>query len=841
MAIRSDRETMASDSDNSDDFMMEDDDFESDDSDTEMVVKPPPKAKTRVLGNSGNAKPKATGTTTKKSIASTARSTASASIQAAHKKKTVEETYQKVSQIEHILLRPDTYIGSLQPISEKMFVLDEESERITQREITYTPGLLKIYDEILVNAADNKQRDPNMNKIEIVIDKENNLISVKNNGKGIPVVMHKQHGVYVPTMIFGQLLTGSNFDDNEKKTTGGRNGYGAKLANVFSAEFVVDCVDSENKLKFHQMFRDHMHTTMEPKVSKCTAAEVKQGDYVKISFRPDLELFNMDRLDEDTVALLARRAYDIAGTMARSAGKTIQVVLNGKKLQIKNFSSYIDLYQGIGKPVAFLADDRWEVGIGLSSEGVQQQISFVNAIATSKGGRHVKYIEGMIADHLLKVISKKNKKTTVKKAQITNHLTIVVNCLIENPSFDSQTKDSLNTQVKAFGSTFSCTPAFLKKIEKSEIVEAILQFAMFKDKQALQKKGGKKKKKLTGISKLDDANNAGSAKSVDCTLIITEGDSAKSLAVAGLSVVGRDNYGVFPLKGKPLNVRDSKISDVIKNEEIKNLVDILGLHYGTVYNEDNVKTLRYGHLAIMADQDTDGSHSTFRIVNLLQTPHILLLVKGLIINFIHTFWPSLLDIPGFLQQFITPIVKVTKNKKSLTFFTIPEYENWLESTGNNGKGFKIKYYKGLGTSTSAEAKEYFSDLRSHLIDFGCIQEDSIVADESDQTLPNGVGSGAEMIDMVFRKDRVEDRKTWLSHVQDGVFLDYKEAAETGVRYSDFFNKEFILFSSYDTRRSIPNMVDGLKVSTSNCHSQAHLTKAYSPRSEKFCMAASRRS
>ena len=169
-------------------------------------------------------------------------------------------------------------------------------------------------------------------------------------------------------------------------------------------------------------------------------------------------------------------------------------------------------------------------------------------------------------------------------------------------------------------------------------------------------------------------------------------------------------------------------------------------------------------------------------------------------------------------------MKVTKNKKSLTFFTVPEYENWLESTGNNGKGFKIKYYKGLGTSTSAEAKEYFSDLGSHLIDFGCIQEDSIGDDERDQNLPDGVGSGSDMIDMVFRKDRVEDRKTWLSNVQDGVFLDYKEAAETGVRYSDFFNKEFILFSSYDIRRSIPNMVDGLKVSTSNRQSQALLTK-----------------
>jgi DNA topoisomerase II len=352
-----------------------------------------------------------------------------------------------------------------------------------------------------------------------------------------------------------------------------------------------------------------MTTAMEPKVSKCTAAEAKQGDYVKVTFSPDLARFKMDRLDEDTVGLLSRRAYDIAGTMGNRGGKALQVYLNGKKLQIKNFASYMALYEGIGSPVAFQADERWEVGIGLS-EGIPQQISFVNAIATSKGGRHVKYIEGMIADHLLKVLTKKDKKTTVKKSQIANHLTIMINCLIENPSFDSQTKDSLNTQTKAFGSTFACTPSFLKKIEKSDIVEHILSFAMFKDKQALKKTGGTKRKKLTGITKLDDANNAGSAKSKDCTLIITEGDSAKSLAVAGLSVVGRDFYGVFPLKGKPLNVRDCKVTDVIKNEEIKNLVDILGLKYNFEYDETNIKSLRYGHLVIMADQDTDGSHST---------------------------------------------------------------------------------------------------------------------------------------------------------------------------------------------------------------------------------------
>lgn len=191
---------------------------------------------------------------------------------------------------------------------------------------------------------------------------------------------------------------------------------------------------------------------------------------------------------------------------------------------------------------------------------------------------------------------------------IKNHLFICVNCLIENPSFDSQTKDHLTLKQSAFGSKCVLSPEFLKKVDKSEIVSYIMHQVQHNEKMKLEKKSGKKKVKLTGIAKLDDANFAGTAKAKDCTLIITEGDSAKSLAMAGLSVIGRDYYGVFPLRGKPLNVRDATHKQLTENAEFKNLVDILGLKHNFTYDESNIKTLRYGHLMIMADQDTDGSH-----------------------------------------------------------------------------------------------------------------------------------------------------------------------------------------------------------------------------------------
>ena len=409
-----------------------------------------------------------------------------------------------------------------------MFVYDKDKNRIVQRDITFTPGLFKIFDEIVVNASDNKQRDTRMDKMEIVIDADSNEISVKNNGKGIPVVMHKEHDCYVPTLIFGHLLTGSNFDDDEKKTTGGRNGYGAKLANIFSTKFIIECVDAKSGIKLTQEFRNNMHDKGEPVIKKLSASEKKKGDSTKITFFPDLSRFKMSSLDDDTVALLSRRAYDIAGSMANRPGKKLEVTLNGEKVPVKSFKDYLQLYDGINPPEAYeKVDERWEVGISMS-EGSFQQISFVNSISTSKGGGHVNHIADRVADHLTAVVKKKNKdKTEIKKNQIKNHLCVFVNCLIENPAFDSQTKENLTTKPAQFGSKCNLSDKFLKKIEKCGVVDAVLAYAKFKQGQAMKRKGGAKKVKLTGIAKLDDANHAGSAKSADCTLIITEGDSAK--------------------------------------------------------------------------------------------------------------------------------------------------------------------------------------------------------------------------------------------------------------------------------------------------------------------------
>ena len=604
-----------------------------------------------------------------------------------------------------------------------------------------------------------------MNKLDITIDPDENLIRVWNNGKGIPVVVHKEHNIYVPELIFGNLLTGSNFDDNQEKTTGGRNGFGAKLANIFSTEFTVETADSNEGLKFKQVFSKNMSQREAPIVSKYSGS-----DYTCISFKPDLEKFKMPFLDDDTVSLLCKRAYDFAGT-SNSKGPKLNVFLNGKKIEAKNFEQYINLYQGIEKPIGFeRPNERWEIGFGVS-DGTFQQVSFVNSICTIKGGTHVNYIADQATARLVNFIKKKNKGTEVKASQIKNHLAVYVNCLVTNPSFDSQTKDFLTTKVSALGSKCEVTEKMLKMIEKSDIVDHVLNWAKFKQNNELKKKGGAKKAKILGISKLDDANFAGTSRSKDCTLILTEGDSAKALAMSGIGVVGRDYYGAFPLKGKLLNVREAPHAQILKNEEIQNIAKILGLQFGKKYTDTS--SLRYGHLMIMADQDHDGSH-----------------IKGLLINFLHFYWPSLLDIPGFLQQFITPIVKCTKGKKEEVFFTLPQYETW-KNAQSNANAWRIKYYKGLGTSTASEAKAYFSNLATHEIDFHW-------NDNTDNVL-----------DLAFAKKRVDDRKSWLLGMEAGTYVDYNVKS---VAYDTFVNRELILFSHADNARSIPHFMDGMKPS-----------------------------
>ena len=691
------------------------------------------------------------------------------------KKETIEEQYQKVTQYEHILKRPDSYIGSIEFQKERLWVYNSETEKLEFREVKYVPGLFKIFDEILVNAADNYQNDKSMKYIKVTIDRDKNTIKVKNGGRGIPIEIHKKYNMYVPQLIFGNLLTSSNYNDNVKKVTGGRNGYGAKLTNIYSKTFIVETAYSEKGKKYYQKFYNNMLKFDEPKIE-----DYSKDDYTCITFEPDLSRFGMTELDDDIVALFEKRVFDMAGITPKS----VSVYLNNKKLNVKNFEDYIHMYLDASKeedemdpPIVYESPhERWEVGMSLS-ESQFQQVSFVNAISTTKGGKHVDYCVEKIIKVIMEKIAKKDKNLNIKPQHIKQHLWIFVNCLIENPVFSSQTKETLTSKKEDFGSEFEFSDTFLKNVIKTNIVERCLRYAKTREEEKNLRKlnsGTKKTARLIGIEKLDDANWAGTKNSSKCTLILTEGDSAKSLAMAGIEVVGRDAFGCFPLRGKLLNVRECSTHKILKNQEIQYLMKILGIKIGETYTD--VKNLRYGSILIMTDQDVDGSH-----------------IKGLIINFIHTFWPSLIKLNGFMRQFITPILKASKGKEVKSFYTIPEYEKWVKSMKNNVKGWKIKYYKGLGTSSNKEAQEYFANIQRHRIDFE-------YKDEKDD----------ESIDMAFNKKKAEERKNWLMNFDPNtppLNLDVSK-----ISYNKFINRELILFSMYDNQRSIPSVCDGLKPS-----------------------------
>lgn len=694
--------------------------------------------------------------------------------------------YDKKTPREHILTRPDTYIGDIELATETLWTVDiNESEgtkldfNMIKKEIKFVPGLLKLFDEIIVNSRDHSVNDKTCDTIKVEINTEENYITIMNNGNnGIPVEEHPKFKKIVPSMIFGELLTSSNYDDSKKRTTGGRNGYGAKLVNVFSKKFTVRVGDPHNQKLFEQTWTDNMSVAGKEKVKKYN----NKNGFTEITFYPDLEKFGIESLG-DHYNLFAKRCVDICGS-----SKQLKVYFNGKKIDVPDFKKYVNCYYPDEDLIVDDKNDRWQIAVGFLPENGDEYISNVNGINTYLGGTHVNHVVDNIINKLKNdFILKKNKNLRVNNNSIKQHLVFIINTIIENPSFSSQTKNTLTSKTSNFGSKYETNDVFIKKISKNGIVEQVVEFAKLKAKVGLSKNDGKKQIKLRGIPKLEDANKAGSKDSYKCALILTEGDSAKTFAMSGLSITGRDYYGVFPLKGKLLNVREASANKLKDNDEINNLVKILGLKFNTDYSIDNnYNSLRYGRIICLTDQDVDGSH-----------------IKGLLINMFHSLWPTLLKRDGFMTSLATPIVKAFKGKKEKIFYNLSDYDEWKETEGNINS-WKIKYYKGLGTSTSREAKDYFVDIGDKLIHYFFNS-----AVESIHPKPKKIEEDDDAITLAFEKSRADDRKEWLKHYNKDNIITYEEKK---VRYKDFINCELIHFSNDDVSRSIPSMIDGLKPS-----------------------------
>ena len=683
----------------------------------------------------------------------------------------VDKKYKKHELRGHIYNRPSMYIGTIDPNTIDTYIIDE-TEKVIKKTITFIPGLFKIFDEAIVNAIDHSVRtrkdveNTNIVKnIKITIDKETGIIDIFNDGMGIEIVKHTEYECWIPELIFGELLTSSNYNDDEVRIVGGVNGLGIKLTNIFSKLFTIETIDNIRKKIYKQTFSENLTNKEEPEIKSC-----QKKSYTKITFLPDYEKFGLTGMTDDIYNLFKRRVYDVSAC----TDTTVNVYFNEKKINIKDFEKYTDLFletKTIQPRFYEMVNDRWEVAVAINKSGTFEQMSFVNGINTIRGGRHVEYITNAITKTLVEMTLAKKKKT-IKPQHIKENLFIFVKSTIENPTFDSQTKETLTTLISKFGSKCELSEKFYEKLYKSGIIEMALSATEVIDQKKLVKTDGKKLSKII-VPKLDDANLAGTKDSKDCTLILTEGDSAKTMAISGLSVVGRDKYGVYPLKGKIINVKDITLQKISDNNEITNLKKILGLEQNKDYSK-GIETLRYGKIMIMTDQDHDGSH-----------------IKGLLFNVFQTLWNSLYKYEGFLTSMLTPIIKATNSttKDIISFYNMSDYETWSDTIERKSQ-WKIKYYKGLGTSTDQEAKEYFKEMRQITYNF---------TEESD-------GS----IDLAFNKKRADDRKVWLSTYDKHDVLDYTEKTIT---YETFINKDLIHFSNRNLERSIPHICDGLKEST----------------------------
>ena len=519
-----------------------------------------------------------------------------------------KKQYIKKDPIEHIMLRPDMYIGSITLKKTEEYIAEkvDDTYKIYKKEIRVSPAIVRVFIEAISNAIDNVERSKKANikctKIKVNFDKESGLTTIWNDGDIIPIEMNEENKCYNHSLIFGQLLTGSNYDDEEDRTISGKNGLGIKTLNVFSSQFNVEGLDPDNGKILRQSWTNNMRTTGGPVVK---STKLKKG-YTQVSWIPDFNLFKLDKYTDDILSLYTRYVIDAAMLTK------VKVYINEELIPIDNLQKYSTMYSNATDESLYIKTETSEVVLRTSDDGFQD-ISFVNGISTKLGGCHVdawsETIFRPIVDKFNAVGKSKSSQTKPKINinDVKQFFRLFVNSTVIRPEFDGQSKNKLEsptiqTEIKK---------QHITSILKWSIISKIQDLIRSKEFSVL-KKTEIKKKKTVKVEGLDHANNAGTKYSKDCTLIICEGLSAKTYAVAGIQKgvyekSGRDWFGIYPLTGKLMNVRNFTPTSIANNKVITNLIQALGLQFGVDYTDDeNFKTLSYGKIILLTDSDVDG-------------------------------------------------------------------------------------------------------------------------------------------------------------------------------------------------------------------------------------------
>ena len=588
-------------------------------------------------------------------------------------KRDVNEIYKTLSDIDHTLLRPASFLGSVVSEKSNQYVL--EDSKFVLKEVLYNPGFHKLFDEIISNSVDESKR-PNtkLNTIKVEIDKTKGTISVFDNG-GIPVEIHKDTKMYVPQMIFGNLRSSSNYNDDEDRSWVGVNGLGSKISNIFSTSFVVETADG--KKKFEMEWTNNMKKHSKEKITSTSK------HFTRITYTPELSRFGMKEISDDDIKIMEKRVYEIAGCNPK-----LTIFFQGKKIMINSFKDYCNMYLDENNPLIYIENKDWQVGVALSTTGNFQHVSYVNSVYTYDGGNHLNYILDQITPYLREKITKKYK-TDILPGQIKNHIFLFVNSTIIRPSFSSQTKEKLISDVKNFGTSIELNEKFLSQIYKSEITNSITDW-LDKKKMADDSKAEREANKTIAkvkVEKLVDCRWAGTLKKSKTSLSITEGDSA----AAGFRKFRDPNtQALFPIRGKILNVRVSSKDKVRANEELKGIMAAMGLQFGkspfiyrgTKLFQDN---LRIHEIRIYSDQDSDGYQ-----------------ISGILLNIFAYYWPELIK-EHRVARVDTPILIAKQGRKSEKFYNKSDFDKWCEK--NDQSKWDIEYFKGLGALDDCEYKE----------------------------------------------------------------------------------------------------------------------------------------
>jgi len=672
-------------------------------------------------------------------------------------------SYRTFTEIEHVLARAAMHTGPIDRISRIANVYNEGV--ISRQEVLTSQAQVHLFLEILGNSADNVSRSRSLNIspgiIEVWIDTD--YVTVRNTGQCIPIEKSPGTTLLIPEMIFGQLRSSSNYDDTQERVLIGMNGLGAKLVNILSSSFTVECCDG--KKKFVQTWENNMSATNGPSVSK------SKEKYTQITYRLDFPRFFVECNDTEFLSLCLAHCAEISYTCEVPVHVSYGDLTT--KFSFKSTKDYVSLFFPNIQAADLIVEkaDNYELCL-VNSPDQAYIMSFVNGVVTSKGGVHVDACFTCVVDWMKNYLGNHLEGVRITKRDIDCHISVFIKCIVDRPIFDSQTKGYFQGPKIAI----SISDSHVNKIKKWGVVQKVHELAQGRQLTKLKKTDGKSRARMTN-DKLQDANFAGKKNKAGTYLIGTEGDSASSYAVTWIAQFknhkqnGRDYYGVLPFRGKLLNVLNADFKQLLENREIKNLKEALGLREQMDYSIDkNFQTLRYSGFIMFADSDNDGKH-----------------ILGLILLFFMARFPSLVR-RGYVSFLRTPIVTLTRQNERLKFFTEHSFAEWC--TVNDCKRYKIKYFKGLGTSEKSDIVKDFEDRR--IVQF--------MVDEEAET---------RML-QAFKGTETAERKKWLQEFIDRELIDVEPYNELPITL--FIMYELSSYTIENLIRSIVEQMDGLKES-----------------------------